>query len=487
MIPLIHHANRIVTVGQFRIVEAALAETFLSADEAAGQTAISVKDIAGFAVAKYAWINPFGPNSEIIAMHASTDPASGAITLAAATAFAHFAGEKIYYVEFNQVEITHAATLTGSKSVLSTEGLIARERELTYLDVSQTTGFYFARFKDSVAATFGGYSDGVDYDGWDSDTVGHLIRRSLRDLNTDFSKNCTLEDCIDWAAEGMAEIQAKQRRWPEHMVYDEILGQTVRGVFELAMPTLIYDKETNRSILEIRLGDGAALQYLDPHIFDTQMGDAKRTEVRTEASAADTALAVDNSFDFAESGTLTVYVAGVKYEITYTGVTFDDVDGGTAVFSGIPASGDGSISVTIPVDTNIWQDESEGTPTWYTVRNSQLEYWPLPNQEQDNENIYGDYSKIVTEINSQGDTIDYQFYRMLQPYVTWRIEAVKKNNGKLEMDSSYHTMYLSRVSDAIRFSPTPKTKTGPNINRMMRKRRGFRAKPDVQNLSVDEQ
>lgn len=487
MIPLIQHKNRIVRVGQFRIIQSALAETFLTADLASGVSALTVKDIAGFSTGKYVWIDPFGPNSEIIAVHASTAPSGTTLTLAANTAFAHSSGDKVYYVEFNQVEISHAATLGGSKSVLATEGLTARELEHRYLDTTQTSGFYFARFKDSVASTFGSYSDGVEYNGWDTNTVGYLINRSLRDLNTDFSKNCTLEDCLDWTGEGLREVQSKLRRWPEHMVYDEILGQTVRGVFELAMPTLAYDRETNRSILALRLGDGGQLHYLDPHIFDAQMQDTKRTQVRTQASAGATSLAVDNSYDFDDSGSLTFYISGTKYTITYTGMTRDDADGGTAAFTGIPASGDGSISVTVPVDTNIWQDEEEGMPKWYTVRNSQIEYWPLPDDEHDDENIYADYSKVATEIDSQGDTLDYQQYGILQPYVTWRIEAVKKNNGKLEMESSYYRMYKERLNDAIRLLPTVKTKTGPALNTMARKRRHFRSKPNLQELSVNDQ
>ncbi len=483
MTPSINHRNRIVEVDQSRVKENALARTFLSADEAAGQTAVTVKDTGGFAVAKYVWFDPFGANSEIIAIHAPTTPTGNVITLATATAFAHSNGEEVLNVEFNQVEISHAATLTGTKTVLATEGMTAREKEHKYLDISQTTGFYFARYKDSVASTFGSYSDGVAYNGWANNSVGFMIDSALRELSLSFSEQIQMVDCLRWINKGMREIKAKVRRWPEHYIYNAIIGQAQRGTNIVAMPVDIYDSETNRSVESFRIGDGPGLYYTEPDIFDTQMGAVKFTDVRTEASAADTTLAVDNSYDYDDAGTVTVYVANVKHTITYTGITRSDTVG---VLTGVPASGDGSISVTIPVDTKVWQDDAEGQPIIYTVRNGQFEFWPLVDAQNDNQNVYLDYNAEATEVDSEIDTIDYQRFDMLNDYLTWRLWCKAENGGELDKGSGFYQTYKEGLNDAVRTMPVLNTKTAPRINRMSR-RGGRGIKPDPKLLPNDQQ
>ena len=431
MQPLIQHKNRTIRVDQVRVAENAIAKTYLTANMSASSGTLTVKDIAGFAIGKYVWINPFQANSEIIAVHASTAPSGSTLTLAAATttAFAHSVGEQVLYIEFNQIEISHSATLAGAKSVLATSGMLARERELRYLDVSQTTGYYFARFKDSVATLYSGYNDGLEYGGWDANTVGYMVDSALQEIRAEFTESLTIQDCLRWINKGIREIKGKLRKWPEHTVSDYVAGQASRGINSVTMPTNIYDSETNNSILDLRIGSSLGLNFLDGGSFDAQMGEVKKTQVRTQATSGGTTLEIDNSYDFADSGTVTVYISGTKYDITYTGVTRSATAG---ILTGIPASGDGSISVTIAVDVNVWQGETEGVPTYFTVRNGAIEFWPLVNSELDNQNVYLDYDTVAAVVDGEGDTIDYQRYDMLEEYLTWRLWCFNENNGVLE-------------------------------------------------------
>ena len=465
MRPLIQHKNRHIEVDQSHLIENALADTFLTAEMAAASGTLTVKDITGFAIAKYVWINPFGVNSEIIAMHASSAPSGVTLTLGANTAYIHQVGEPVYYIEFNQIEINHAATLTGNKSVLATVSILAREKTYIYLDTTQTTGFYFARYKDSVATLYSSYSDGVTYDGWATNTVGYIIECALEDLSLEFSDNLSMDHCIRWINTGLREIKGKVRRWAEHYKTNYVLGQTSRGTNIVTMPSDIYDSETNLSIESVRVGDGEALDYLDPASFDLQQEDVKQTQVTTQAVATDTSLAIDNSYDFEDSGSVDVYISGTKYTLTYTGVTRSASAG---FLTGIPASGDGSITVTIPADTYVWQNEEEGEPSVYTVRNGQIEYWPLVDATYDNQNVYMDYNTEVVEVNSEGDEIDYQRFDMLQAYLMWRMWCKTSNKGILDRQSGFYVSFKENLNDAIRIMPTHKTSTTPNINRMMR-------------------
>lgn len=76
----------------------------------------------------------------------------------------------------------------------------------------------------------------------------------------------------------------------------------------------------------------------------------KKTQVRTQATAGATTLEIDNSYDFLDTGSVTVFLDGDLHEITYTGVTRSATAG---VLTGIPAAGTGSITETIAVDTNV--------------------------------------------------------------------------------------------------------------------------------------
>ena len=474
---LIQNRNRTIRVDQSQIVENALSETFLTADMAVGTT-LTVKDITGFAIAKYAWINPFQVNSEIIAMHASTAPTGSTLTLGASTVFAHVTGEPVYYVEFNAVEVSHSATLTGSKSVLATPSLIARDKETIYLDTTQTTGFYFARYKNVTATTYGDYSDGVAYGGWATNTVGYMIESALSDLGIQLSEKISIDDCYRWINKGLREIKGKVRRWPEHFVYNYVAGQVSRGTNVVTMPTNIYDSETNLSIEAVRIGDGKALTYLDPGSFDTQQGEVNVTQV-TSTYAGGGTLLVDNSYDFDDSGTVYVYVSTInnyaKTAIDYTGVTRSATAG---ELTGCTFPGTVGAHPTVPADTYVWQNEEEGTPEVYTVRNGAIEFWPLVNADQDNQNVYMDYNTEVTEVNSEADEIDFQRFDMLEAYLTWRMWCKSDNDGMLDMKNGYYGTYKEYLNDAIRTMPTHKSSTGPNVNRMMR-RGGRNGRPDI--------
>lgn len=468
MKPNLNHRNRTLEISLKPLVEGRFEETIINADEAAGQTAITVKDIDGFAVDQILLFGELGSEtSEIVKTHASTAPSGTTITLAAGTEFAHSAGTKIYRIEFDQVEISHAATLTGAKSVLSTETLQADQTIQRYLDTTQTTGFYFARFKESIGSTFGSYSAGIPYDGWATNQFGYLMEQALRNNKVEYSEDLTRQDLFAFGTQGLKLIQGKQIRFPQHQSLNSIIGQTTRGISVVSLPSDIYDNDTLKSIIGVRIGEGDELEPVDPKEFEALMGDTTVTQVRTEASAADTTLELDNSYDFDDSGSVNVYISGTKYNITYTGVTRDDADGGTAVLTGIPASGTGSITVTIPVDTYVWQDEQEGQPHSFTIRNGSMEIWPIPSALYDNKNVFMDYFTVATEITGEGDTIDLQRFDMLLDYVTWRVRMKVKNNGILDMNDGWHTSFKERLNDTIRTNrSTFIHKMKPKVNRI---------------------
>jgi len=264
----------------------------------------------------------------------------------------------------------------------------------------------------------------------------------------------------------MKLVQGKLKRWAEHWSYNAVLGQVQRGTNVLAMPNDAYDLETNRSLVRFRIGTRGDLSYLDPDSFDAALGSVAVTKVTTQANAAATSLAINNSYDYADSGSVHVYISGTASTLTYTAVTRSATAG---ALTGIPASGTGSISVTIPADTYVWQNEQEGVPSVFTVRNAQIEWYPLADASSDNANAFGDYTKVATVVDSDSDVIDYQRYDMLQDYLTWRMKMKFKNNGNLDEEDGWFKSFRTRMNDAIRTMPSNNLfRMSPKLNTMGR-------------------
>jgi len=485
--PIVFWENGQLKVPIAPLIDNALETTYLSADMAVG-TAMAVKSQKGFHATtnQPIIIGRLGSETTEI-VESTTSSAPSTITLASTSVFAHNTGDPVYLIKFNQIEFSHATTLTGSKTALTANsGLytIQPDKEYFVLDETEfTSGYYFARFKESVGSTFSDYSDAVEFNVQERNSVGYMVKRVLNDLQVSLSEKLTLLDCYEWINSGLKYIQGKLKRWPEHYSYNAVLGQVSRGTNVITMPTDAYDTETNKSIIALRIGDNKQLVYLPPSRFDNEMEGVKVTQVRTEATSGGTTLEIDNSYDFADSGSVNIYISGTKYNITYTGVTRSATAG---VLTGVPASGDGSISVTIPVDTYVWQDEDEGLPTFFTVRNGNIEFYPLADGNEDNQNLYGDYTKVVTAVDTDRDTIDYQRYDMVQDYLTWRVKMKTQKNGELDMNDGWFFSFKEKLNDAIRTLPqNNKFPMRPTINRMLK--RPIRNIKSLQDINIDDQ
>ncbi len=370
-------------------------------------------------------------------------------------------------MQYDQIELSHSTTVAGSKTVLTTTlgtGLVALEadeREMFYNETEFTSGYYFARFKDSIGATYGGYCDAVPYSGFDEDTVGFVIDFALQNSKVkEFNKEISIQWCYNQINDMFRYIQGKQKRWNKYQNLNAVIGTTARGTRVVAMPTDIYDPTSTRSLTGVRIGDGRALKYKDPNEFEDLVYGERTTTVATQGSVAATSLVLTDSDDFDDSGTITLFISGVKYDVTYTAITR-----ATHTLTGIPASGTGSITVTLPVATNVWQGYSEGEPYCYTVRNEQIEYFPIPSDLWDNKNIYADYWTEATSVNSDSDVLDTERADIGKYWLTFKMRTMNKNEGKLDYKDGDWLMFTERLKDAIVFKGNlMKHKMKPKIN-----------------------
>ncbi|MCK9599996.1 MAG: hypothetical protein M0R06_13210, partial [Sphaerochaeta sp.] len=272
------------------------------------------------------------------------------------------------------------------------------------------------------------YSDGVASTGYPENTVGSIIERALDETGTRECERISYQWTLNQVNDCLKEVRRKLKTWSFVQSFGYVLGQTVAGVNAFTLPTNIGDPNSPKSLLNVYLdGQDEPLDYMDREDIIREQGEMVRTDCRTQASAGDLTLDIDNSYGFSDSGSVTFYVSGTEYTVTYTGVTRSATAG---VLTGVPAAGsDGAITVTIPVDTKIYQGLADGRPTGFSVSDGTLEIWPVPSVDYDNLNVRMDYYTDRTAVDSYGDSIESKAYDMVLHWLKWKMRGALDATG----------------------------------------------------------
>lgn len=451
----------------------------LDADAAAGATLITVQSILGVTMSDLLLFRNVGnEKAEIVAVHASTAPSGNTVTLVAAGLVeAHPAGTVISIVPWNQVRFYSAATEidanaaagVGLTALATAQNIDPTEVDNIYNDSTQTSGFYYFRFSNSISSTNDIYSDPIPWNQFvvqfSEDEVGYILEFVRRKLGHEWDERFSKQAAIDEVNACLRYMQGKLKRFSRYLVPDYVIGQTARGVFDFALPSNIYDNETNKSVLQVRIGTALTpLVPLDEKEFDTQMQEVAHTQLRTQATAGQTTLEIDNSYDFDDDGSVNIYTSNAVDAITYTGVTRSATAG---VLTGVPASGSGAIGTTQAVDVNVWQGEIEGQPRYFNVRQGRMRIWPLCDSTWQDKNVFMDFNSEVTKVDSESDTIDAPRYDAIKHWLLWQGKAYWRNNGKADLKDEDFILFGDILKAAIRTEVSgQKYKMSPKINQI---------------------
>jgi len=416
--------------------------TFLSTDATATATSLTVDSIVGFAINQILLIGEFGnEQSEIIKTHASTAPIGSTITLASELTFAHPQGTAVTILDYDQIKIYWSATVTGAKTILATENIQADRAETVYTDTTKSTGYYFIMFYNSIDETYSSYSDPIPYGDFEGNTVAKAIQYALkRNSLNDFTEFIDHDFCIEEINNCLNYIRGKKKKWTYLQSFDYELGNATRGVYSLDLPDTVWNK-SHKAILAVRLSDRTELTYLDKKDFDDKLLGVVQATVNAEASAGDTELTVVHSNDLSDEGTIMVNGNLITYEAK---------DDDTGTLSGIPASGTGAITETLAVGTYVWQDYEEGKPTYFTVYDGKLFWWPMTSASKPVWGIKVDFWTGAPEIDSDADTLDIYRYDMVKYWLTWAMRAQLKNDGMRTYDDADYMQFMTILMDAIK-------------------------------------
>jgi len=427
-------------------------KTYLSADEASGQTVLSVLSGTNFSANEYIIIGtPGSERSEILKVSSAN---ATTITTSSVTINDHNQGEQIVFIPFNQAEISSATSSGGSFSVLATVAIRADSLQTYYAATADAvTKYYKVRFKNENDTTYSDYSDEVGGVGFADNSVYSIKNRALSQLGEKIGDYITDEFLNDSLWEGRREIDHQMKKWSFRTSFNYDATNLVEGQYSFAVPSLLRMPDTPDNILGIRIGSGQNLSYINKRAFDNYYNDIGHTTVATQPAVGATSLVLATTRDLDDSGSV---IIGAN-TITYTAK-----DNSTNTISGVPASGDGSIDATHAVGTDVWQHASFGEPTHYTIYEDTIFFNTPVSSDFEGFNVWMDFYRTIPEYNSDADIVDEPDPDCLVSFVKYKIKD-KKEKGKLNIskDPDYQNYIIrrnklvdnERINQNIRFIP----------------------------------
>lgn len=445
-------ANQNLLVSNLSLTEGQITARLIS-DVAAGSSSVLVNNINGFAAGNfYVLIGNFGDtNAEIIKMHASTAPTGSTLTLASAIAYDHYSDTVVTLLDYNQVEFSRATTLTGTKTVLATQSINSNREDSLYKDLTNTTGYAFARFKNAGSSAFSSYSVGLSYSGNGQTSVQKIVEKACRDTGVEvggqYSTEEMLLDDINDCQDAVTDFD-----WKFELIKDTTSLTAVAYENTYDLSSLAYEMKypgIMQGIKDLKLGT-YDLDYIDNDEMNLNYANTAFTTLASQASANATSITLTSSYEFPESGT--VYVGG--FAIPYTANSQ-----ATGVLSGISSS---VITSIIAAGSNVWWNASPGLSRKYTITvdNKILLDRPV-------DSVYAgyifkfEYLKKLTRFTDFSSTTEVPFTDIMPLFIKSKIEERKRNSEKAK---DYMTQFMQGIQVKLAFYKLPTMETTSYYN-----------------------
>lgn len=434
-------------------------KTFVRAPIAAAATALSVADNNGLANGDYLLLGSVGhPQSEAIAINASVT-AGTAITLASGLVFSHELSAQVTKINERGIKIYGAATNGGSGTLIASIDAITTPiadatmiqwnrpyTEYTLISTDTTYAYYFVKFTDGT--TDSSASAYVPSTGVLHTAVESFIQQALDITDSKIDNKLLNHDmCVRWANDGQNYItqfvyqdpqsgKDKQKDWSWEAIEDKTsisLTQNENTYALSALTTAAKYPYSDKGIITVRIGKFRPLTKLRIDQFDDLLRNKPRTTVSTQPSVGATSIVLADTYELSESGS--VYIGADL--VTYTGNTQS-----TGTLTGIPASGTGSITITHPVGTVVWQNISPGLPEFYTIFNGSIVLDKPIHADYVGQKLKIRYFSTLSRLTLLSDTTTVPFTNVFHLYIASQIE---KRKGNLEIAGAYMNDFMSQV------------------------------------------
>lgn len=442
-------------------------QTLLTVNTASGVTSLSVKNSSGFSSTLYPFliIGEIGnQGTEIVATTAISNIST--ITCGV-TSFPHSASTPVYAVKYNQVELSWASIVGGSKTVIATIALTPDLINTIYYD-TDSGAYYYARFKNTVGTIFSPYSDPAPVEGYTIYSSRSIIDAALGEINKKTSDVLSDQFAFQMLDSFQSDVLREQKRWSFMQNFDAIIGQFNVGGWQIPMPSDIDDPNTNKSIYNIRVGANGRLTWIDKEKWDDFIFNTAYSTLVNNLDIGDLIMTIADSNDFNHltenntDGSGTVIIGGNSYDYSA-----NDIATGVLTLTTVISSANTAIA-----GQYVFQNVNQGLPQYFTIFDGFVWYWPVTSSEYDGNNAYMDYYTKQIRIQSDSQEIIVPDPDAASYYLQWKF-LKKLNNGE-ETEGS--TAAMKNYQDR---RETLKSKVSMN--------RTFKMSPRYQNFAIQEQ
>jgi hypothetical protein len=427
--------------------------TFLNQDESAGATAIGVRGTIGFGTDIFVLIGEMGEeNAEIARIPADTAIGGFNIPIASpGLRFYHPSDTKVYRIDWNQVAFSRSTGIGTQKGTLATKDIEPDLLETQYRDVTNTTGYGFVEFYNSIDSTYSSPSDPIPYAGFDADTVWAIKDRALKGLNEKIDGDIITHDVLNemlW--EGRRELHDSPGKRPFRNMFEQVIGNVSTGMYKILMPDNCQRPYTAENLYGLRIGRQKPIDYIDKKEWTFYFRGVAHGLLATAYATTNSTLYINNSKDFNDEGSVTIEEDVISY-------TFNER---SANALSISTAG----SHAHVVNSDVWQNASYGLPERFTVfgggNTSAYIYFNRPvGTAYVDQNIYADYYRMLVPMDSDADKLDEPEWDIYVPFLRAKIKQRKaQGNFNLEEDSDWRE-WTRRKNEAL-----AKERTGQDIN-----------------------
>lgn len=227
-----------------RILTSDREKTYLTAEVAAGATTLVTRGVNSDAWAQNDWIfvGEIGnPNAEVSRINGAVS--NGSNLTVTGLKFAHAVDEPVYYIDFNKIRYYRSTTVDGAKTLLATGEIMPENIQSRYDDTSNTTGYAFAQFYNSITGGLSQYSAPIPYAGQPPDSLSAMISK-VRQLTDEQTDDFISDETIKAALNDKQRDIINERLW----TFDEITRSqsTVAYKFAYTQPSDIKTIHTVR-------------------------------------------------------------------------------------------------------------------------------------------------------------------------------------------------------------------------------------------------